>query len=205
VTAQLQERQHGKVVAAIQAEILVDAILYFFQALDIAGCFLDAENIAVPRRLANGCGKHIGAGTARHVVQHHRLADCIRNGLEMSQHSILGRLVVVRHDQQIGIDAGFGNRQRQVDSLGGRIGAGPGHDWQPTGGEFHGTEYQLNVLVSAQRCSFTRRARDDQAIAALRHMKVNQTLERRIIDPIMFVKGCYQGDQGACEHELSSP
>jgi hypothetical protein len=57
------------------------------------------------------------------------------------------------------------------------------------------------MFHSRQRCRFARRSGDHQTITALLDMKIDQTLETRVIDPIITIKRGHQSDQTTLEHE----
>ncbi len=57
------------------------------------------------------------------------------------------------------------------------------------------------MLGARQRRRLARRSGDDQAVGALLNMKVDQSLETRVIDPIVIIERRYERDQTALEHK----
>ena len=61
---------------------------------------LDGRDVADGGQPCDRGRQHVHAGSARNVVQHQRQVDGFRHGLVMAKQPLLGRLVIVRRDQQ---------------------------------------------------------------------------------------------------------
>ncbi len=64
--------------------------------LQVAGGFLDADDVRHGGQADHGLGLHVASGTARHVIEDLRDIDGFGDGLEVLVQAFLGRLVVVR-------------------------------------------------------------------------------------------------------------
>ncbi|CAB4392233.1 unnamed protein product [Rhizophagus irregularis] len=160
-------------------------------AADVAGRIFHADDIWHGGQADDGLIRHVGDGTARHVVQDDREVDRFGNRREVAKHALLRWAVVVRHDLQRRIGAGFLGEARQADGLGSGIGAGAGDDRDTAGTMLDGQTNQFAVFIDADGGRLARGADDHDAVGAFGDMPVDQFFQAILVQAAVFV---HRGD-----------
>ena len=128
VAAEQDQRERGRILAAVDREVARRALDEVGAALDVRGRVLDADDAGHLRQAQHRVVLHVRHRARRHVVQDHRQVDRLRDLAEMAVQAFLRRLVVVGHHRQAGGGAGLLRRLGQLDRLGGGVAAGAGDD-----------------------------------------------------------------------------
>ena len=133
LAAEQHQLHRGGVVTGVDEEILADAIQHVLGALKVASGFLDADDVVDLRQALDGFREHVAHGAARHVVENLRDVHGFGDMAEVQVQAFLGRLVVVRGDQQAGVGADILGGLGPLHGLAGAVGTGAG-DYRDTPG-----------------------------------------------------------------------
>ncbi len=190
------------ILAAEDIEISPAAGHDLGESLDLTARFLDADNIVDARQLLDDVGQHVACGAAGHVVEDLRNVDRLGDCLEMQVKAVLRGLVVVRCDQQAGIDAGILGHGREVNRLARGVRAGSSDNRKAAGGQLDHAADDVTVLVGVEGCRFAGGPDGDDGIGAVLDVKFDQPCERLLVHQAVAVHGCYHGDDAALKHAL---
>ncbi|MNY23240.1 hypothetical protein D3C86_1568970 [compost metagenome] len=198
--AHQHQLDRGGVVAGVDQEAGGDLVQHFLATLQVAGGFLDADDVRHRGQAGNGVGQHVAGGTPRHVVEDlrngHRLGDLA----VVQVQAFLGRLVVVRGDQQAGIDAGLLGGGGQFDGLAGGVGPGTGDHRNASGDLLDHVADHRDVFVDVQRGGLTRGADRDDGVGAFLEVKIDQLGQAIPIQTAFCIHGRDQCHHAARNH-----
>ena len=124
----------------------------------------------------------VHAGAGRHVVDDAGQADRVGNGGVVGDQPGLGGFVVVGGHQQQGVGAVGLRLLRQLDGIGGVVGAGAGHNRHAAGHAAHGVADALGVLVVRQGRGLAGGAADDDGVGMVGDLVVQDAAQLVIVD-----------------------
>ena len=134
-------------------------------------------------------GRQIDHRTAGDVVHDERQAGGGGHGAEVRQQAALGRLVVVGRDHEDRVDAAALGGARELDAVGGVVGARAGDDGHATAhGLDHGAEHR-RLLVVGERRRLAGGARDDKSVGAAPDEILGELGELAVVDGQVGVEG----------------
>ena len=196
LAAQQHQLDSGSVVARIDEEVLADAAQYVLGTLQVAGGFLDTDDVVDLRQALDGLRQHVADGAARHVVENLRDGHGFGDMAEVQVQAFLGRLVVVRGDQQSGIGANVLGRTGQLDRLTGAVATD-----RDTASDLvdHALDH-FDVLTHVQRGGLTGGADRDDGIGTLLQVEIHQFAQGRPIQITLRVHGRDQCHHTARNH-----
>ena len=204
VAAGQNQLQGGGVVAGIDQEIVAAALTDFPRALQVAGGFLDADDVRHLGETLHGFRQQVAGGAAGHVVENLRDVHRPGHGQEMLIEAFLGRLVVVRRHQQAGVGAVALGVTGKADGFLGAVGAGTGDHRNPFVGHRHDLADHTVVFLEAQGGGLTGGAHRHDSMGALLHMPVDQTAQTFPVHRSVFAHGGYHCHDAAANHAASS-
>ena len=137
------------------------------------------------------------ARAARDVVEDDRDIDRVEHLLEVVVDALLIRLVVVRGDHEEPIDADLLELQGLVVALAGAVGASAADDGDRTSHMLDRELRDRDVLCVCHGRRLARRAQHEDAIRAIRHLELQDLVERGIVDRAVLIERGDQGDDGA--------
>ena len=132
LAAQRQHRYDLIVVAGVDVQLVAAQLRDLGDLHDVAAGFLDAVDVGQLAQLGQRFRLDVHAGAGRHVVDDAGQADRIGNGGVVGDQPGLGGFVVVGGHQQQGVGAVGLRLLRQLDGIGGVVGAGAGHNRHAT-------------------------------------------------------------------------
>ncbi len=202
LAAAQHQRDRGGVVARVDRERRRRQAQQVGGAGDIAGRFLDADDARHLRQAQHGLVGHVRHGAAGHVVQDDRQVDRFGDLAEMPVHAFLRRPVVVRHDLQRRVGAGFLRIAGQFDRLDGRVAAGAGDDGNAPCRMVDRDLDQFAMLVHGDRRRFAGGADDDDAVGAFRDVPVDELAQARQVETAVGVHGSDDCYDAALDHDV---
>ncbi|MNG03445.1 hypothetical protein D3C84_865250 [compost metagenome] len=120
--------------------------------------------------------------------------------LEVQVQAFLGRLVVIRHDQQARVGAGLFGVTGQLDRFAGRVGAGTGNHRDSAVDLFdHGADH-FDVFVHIKGGRFTCSADRHDGVGAVLQVKVHQFAQAVPVETTLCIHGCDQCHHTARNH-----
>ena len=160
-------------------------------ALHAVGRLLDRDDVRFGGQLLDRRRQDVHGRATGHVVQHDGHGRGLRDGAKMLHQARLGRLVVVRGDDQQRVGTGSRETRAARDRRGGRVGSAAGQH-RSAGEACLGAAHQFLGLGLGQGRRLAGRAGDDDAVGALGQVPVEQALPGRVVD----VAGrSHRGDQ----------
>ncbi|MNX48298.1 hypothetical protein D3C86_788760 [compost metagenome] len=203
LAAEQDELDRRRIIAGKNDEVLAYAINDRLGTHQVASGFLDTDDVRHGGQADHGLGLHVAGGAAGHVIENLRDVDRFGDVLEVQIQAFLGRLVVVRHDQQAGIGAGFLGVTGQFDGFAGRVGAGTG-DHRNAAIDLldHGTD-DCDVLVDVEGCRFAGGADGDNGMGAVFKVEVHEFAEAVPVKTPLCIHGSDQCHHTARNHETA--
>ena len=135
-SAKRGERERDGVVAGKHGEITGNELEELAHLRNVAGCFLDTDDIVDLREARDGSRLEVDAGAARNVVKNHGDADRGSDGLEVLVKTFLRGFVVIRRDGKDAVRAERFVLPRGLDHFGGVVSSGTGDDGRAATGFF---------------------------------------------------------------------
>ena len=155
-----------------------------------------------------GGGLNVDAGAGGDVVEDNGLGGNVADGVVHGNQTLLGGLVVVGGDAQHTVAADGAGELRQLDGVGGVVGAGTGDDGHPARRRLHGALEGVPVLLIGQGGAFAGGAADDQSVDALVNLPVDELFEGGKIDAVLVGGGDegrgYAAENGFMLHDRNS-
>ncbi|MNZ40455.1 hypothetical protein D3C78_579760 [compost metagenome] len=204
--AQQDQLDRGRIIAGQHDEVLADAIEDGLGALEVAGRFLDTDDVRHGGQADHGLGLHVAGGAARNVVEDLRDVDGFGNVLEVLVQAFLGRLVVVRHHQQAGVGASVLGVAGQVHGFSGGVRAGAGDHRNRVLAVLDALDHVLdnqNVLFDIQGRGLTGGADCNDRMGAVFQVEVYKFVEAVPIKTPLCIHGCDQCHHTARNHETA--
>ena len=148
----------------------------------IAGRVLDPGNVLQFEQTLHGVDRHVDHRARRNIVDDDRDADRVVHRLEVVDHALLGRLVVIGRDHQHGVGAGLLAVPRKRDRLRRRVGAGAGDHRHPAAGLIDAPLHHLVMLRMRQRRAFAGGPTGNEAVGALGDLPLDEVAERLFVE-----------------------
>src|SRR2546427_6450644 len=181
--ADRQQRQRDVVVTREHGEVGTACRDHLAHLVERPGRFLhprDARDVA--DEAGEGVGLDVHRRAALDVVDEDRDGDRLGHGPEVPVEALLGRLVVVRVDDERAGGARPLGVLRQVDRLGGRVGAGARDDPDPAARSLDDDLHDPPVLVVRQARGLAGGSARNQAVGPVRDVELDQLPEFRLVD-----------------------
>ena len=125
---------------------------------------LTARTLGISASSTIVSGSMLTTTRARNVVDDDRPVADVGDRAEVLDDASGGGLVVVRRDDEEPVYTELVRFSRQVDGVGGGVGAGAGDDGRPAAERVDGDPEQLEPLVVRERWALPGRPRDDDPV-----------------------------------------
>jgi len=163
----------------------------------------DPDDVVDIGKPADRRRQHIDAGATRHVVEDLRNWHGLSNFFMVLVQTFLGRLVVIRRNQQAGVGANLHGRHGQFDRFISGVGAGAGNYRYGAIDLFHRVGDHPAVFFHRQRGGFTGGAYGYDRAGALADMHINERVHAGPVDRTIVQHGGYERYDTATDHFLS--
>src|SRR5690606_25450391 len=187
----------GGIVTGVDQEVVATTLANLTHPVEVAGGFLDADDVRHLAQALDGFRQHVAGGAAGHVVENLRDIHRPGDGQVVLVQAFLGRLVVVGRYQQAGIRAITLCITGQANRFLGRVGAGPGnHRHATSGGRQDLADHQV-VLFKTKRGRLTGGTDCHDAVGALLDVPMDQVPQRLPVDGAVGMHGGNEGYNAA--------
>src|SRR2546425_133665 len=197
-----QHRQGQRIITGEDREAVAAELDDLAHLLERPRPFLDAHDVSdlgQPRHRLRG---HIHAGATRDVVKDLRELHRLSHGLVMAVEALLGRLVVVRRDQEGRVRADGLGMACALDRLVRRVGPPAGNDRHAMPDGLHGELDDPLVLFMGERGGLARRPTRHDPVGSVRELPLEQVGEGFLVYFALAKRGD-DGDQRSGEAHRS--
>ncbi len=181
VPAMRHEAERGRILAGELIEAFPHGVALLRDAHHIGGGILHAGDVLELEQPLHGLDRHVDHRARRNVVDDDGDSDGVVDRLEVLVEPFLGRLVVVRGDDQHGGGTGLFGMLRQFDRLAGRVRPGARNHRHAAFGLLDAPLHHLPVLLVRERRALAGGAHRNQPIGALGDLPIDQVAERLLV------------------------
>ena len=181
------EREGNAIVARNDVEafrLVLDDVVHL---TDVARRFLDGHDVLeVAGQAKGGFGGHVHTGTSRYIVEHDRQVCSFGHGLVVLVDTFLRRLIIIRYNDQEGIDTGH---VVVLHALYHGLGAIATHAQQDRNSSAYTVDngaFHLLLLFLAQRRSFGGCTQHTQEVRSVLQLIIHQAKQCFVIHATVF-------------------
>src|SRR5436309_1613732 len=175
--AHRQHRQGQRIIAGEDREPVAAELDDLAHLLERSRSLLDAHDVPNRGQPRHRLRRHIHGGAPGNVVEDLREIHRLGHGLMVPVEALLGRLVVVRRDQQGRVRPNGLGMAGELDGLVRRVGPRAGNDRHATPDNLHGELDDPLVLLMGKRGGLARRPARHDPIGSVRDLPLDQIAE----------------------------
>src|SRR6267143_1993025 len=202
-SAKRDDRERDGVVAGENDEVLRHRVQNRGHLRDVAGGFLDADDIFNLREPLHCSWLNVHPSPSLHAIQNNRQRNCLSDGAIMLEQAFLRRLVVIRRDGENSIRAESGQLARQRYHLRSVVASGPSEDGDLSLSEFDGDFHYTQMFFMRQRRAFAGRSARYEEVDACVDLPPHQLAHRCFIKRTVASKWRDKSSAGPSKHGLS--
>ena len=191
------ERKRQGVVAREYEEILRNKVEDGAHLRDIAGGFLDSDDVFDLRKAENGGRLDVDARATLDAVENNGQVDGRGDGFEVLEEAFLRGLVVIGSDGEDAVGAEFLDFVGERDDFGGVVAAGAGEDRDLALGDFEGELNDAEMLGMRERGAFPGGAAGDEEVDARVELALDERAESGFVERAVGAKWRYECGAGS--------